>query len=66
MTNTYTVEGESIGDPIAYAEQRAEDLRCGILTEEDHEVSSFSSMKPRATVELLMNEDEDLWVEVVG
>ena len=61
-TNRVVVEGD--GD-LALAEARQYELLSGLVHEEDHEVSSFGTDKPIGRLEMLANEDEDLWVEVL-
>ncbi len=62
-TEVIVIEGE--GD-LAYAEMRADELSSGMITEDGKkEVSSYRSFRPKPTLEMLMDEEQDLWVEVV-
>ncbi len=62
LTQKFVVEGEA---ELAFAEDRVEQLASGYINEADHEVSSYRSFKPRPVLEILVDEDNDVWVEVM-
>jgi hypothetical protein len=65
VTATYTqrviIEGEG---SLAVAEERADELYSGLVTEHDGEVSSYRDKRPSIVVEVCLNDEEDLWAVV--
>ena len=61
-TKQYVVEGEG---SLEYMEERADELRTGAMSEEPNEVSSFRNLGTQVNAEFLVDEDEDLWAELL-
>lgn len=62
ITATYTqriiIEGSGTLDD---AENRADDLYSGTISEEDGEVSSYRDKRPVIKLEVCLNEEDDIW-----
>jgi len=63
LTQKFVVEGEA---ELAFALERVEELAAGYISEHDNEVSSYRSFKPKPVLEILVDEENDIWAEVVG